>query len=601
MLFRRALALSAIAIATAFAGDKPVPRLFLRGLPGLRPVSVGLAGAPHPTPPPENTQVVTMREAISMALQNNIDILYQKADLKLEDTQVRLAWADFDPTLSLGSNYDYSRTPQNPTTITSADTAQQILLEQEALAEIQSAVNAQPTPVPLPGTSAPTATPASALAVNTQPYIFQNEDFRNSANVQGKLPLGTTYKLGVEVDHLNDTVLGINQNFLPSNVFFAGLTVDQPLLQGAGYDANLATIRIARRNRAMGYNNWRGKVINSVGSVMSTYFDMTYAEELMRLRQESMDADRSLADDNQRRVDVGLMTPIDVRQAQVEVSADQYDYLTAKNLLASRVGDLKKLVYRGIEQDDGRTFMTAGPVDLPMPVLDREALLSDAFQNRVDYAVAIEQADIEKVRLKYYQNQLLPRIDIVATLGVNGLSTENTGNSVTDALNGQGPEWMIGFQASIPFGNVAARANLAASRQLREEAIWKLKQVELTINTDVDTAISDIRTNQQRVESARQARALAEVFVRDENRRLEEGQASTFDILDNRRRLYDAQSGELEAVADFNKSIVQLYLATGTLLRQEYIMLVDDDAEGPKHHPAGEAGGNSGGGRAGEH
>jgi len=295
---------------------------------------------------------------------------------------------------------------------------------------------------------------------------------------------------------------------------------------------------------------------------------MTYAEELMRLRQESMDADRTLADDNQRRVDVGLMTPIDVRQAQVEVSADQYDYLTAKYLLASRVGDLKKLVYRGIEQDDGRTFMTAGPVDLPMPVLDREALLSDAFQNRVDYAVAIEQADIEKVRLKYYQNQLLPRIDIVATLGVNG----------------QGPEWMIGFQASIPFGNVAARANLAASRQLREEAIWKLKQVELTINTDVDTAISDIRTNQQRVESARQARALAVEVVRDENRRLEEGQASTFDILDNRRRLYDAQSGELEAVADFNKSIVQLYLATGTLLREQSIVVVDDDRDAPRNH-----------------
>ena len=66
-----------------------------------------------------------------------------------------------------------------------------------------------------------------------------------------------------------------------------------------------------------------------------------------------------------------------------------------------------------------------------------------------------------------------------------------------------------------------------------------------------------------------------------QNRRLEEGQASTLDILDNRRRLYEAQSRELSAVDDLNKSIVQLWVANGTLLRQESIMPVDDDREGP--------------------
>jgi outer membrane protein TolC len=68
-----------------------------------------------------------------------------------------------------------------------------------------------------------------------------------------------------------------------------------------------------------------------------------------------------------------------------------------------------------------------------------------------------------------------------------------------------------------------------------------------------------------------------------QNRRIEAGQASTLDILDNRRRLYEAQSAVLEAVDDLNKSIIELYLATGTLLRQESITLVDDDPEGPKH------------------
>jgi len=563
MLIRRALALSAIAIATAFAGDK---------------AALSGQGA-------ERTQMLTLVETIAMALENNIDIQWHKTDIRLEDSQIHLAWGDFDPALTLSSNYQFVRTPQNPTTITSADTAQQIFLEQQAIAALQSAATALPTPFPLASPTAK-ATPTPTISGSNQLYIFQNEDLRNNVGVQGKLPLGTTYKLGIEADHLRDTVLNLNQQYLPSDVFFAGITVDQPLLQGFGFDANMVSIRIGRRNRQVSFNNWHQRVIDSVGLVMSAYFDMTYAQELMRLRQESMDADRTLAQANQRRVDVGLMTPIDVRQAEAEVSADQYDYLTAKNFLVARVADLKKLIYRGIEQDDGRTFITAGPADLAVPVMDRETLLGDAFRNRVDYATAIQQAEIEDIRLKYYRNQLLPKIDFVGTLGVNGLSTDSSASSASSAFNGQGPEWSFGIQGSVPFGNVAARANLAASHRLKEEAIWKLKQVELAVNTDVDTAISAVRTNQQRIESARLTRKLAEEVVRGQNRRLEQGQASTIDVIDSRRRLYDAQSGELEAIDDLNKSIVQLYLSTGTLLDQESISLVDDEPDAPRHPPA---------------
>jgi len=575
MLPRRALALSSLALATILAGDSLSSQL---PAPAVSPTP-----APAAAPASARTETVTLREAIAMALQNNLDIQWQKTDIHLQDAETRAAWGDFDPSLSFSSTYEYSRTPENPTIISSADTAQQIFLEQQALAEIQA--NAAPTPIPLPSTNIAAA--AATPAVSDQPYIFQNEDFRNNFGIAGKLPLGTTYKLGIEADHLSDTVLGLNEKFLPSNVFFAGLSVDQPLLQGFGYDANLVAIRIGRRNRQINYNNWRQRVIDSVALVMQAYFDMSYAQDLMRLRQESTDADTALAQSNQRRVDVGFMTPIDVRQAEVDVSADRYDFLTAQNLLTARVADLKKLVFRGVEDDDGRTFRSAGPIEMPVPALDRESLLADAFRDRVDYATALQEAQIEDIRLQYYRNQLLPRVDVVATLGLNGLSTGSIGSSASSALDGQGPEWMIGVQGSIPFGNVAGRANLAAAHRLKEEAIWKLKQVELAIHTDVDTAISAIQSNQQRVASAREASKFAQQVVDMENRRIDAGQASTIDILDNRRRLYEAQSDVLAAVDDLNKSIVQLYLSTGGLLHEETIDLVDDDPDAPRaRHPA---------------
>ena len=165
MLIRRALALSAIAVATAFAGDT-FPSVSFRTPARIRETA-GVAGHKPPPPQPEpkkETRVVTLREAIGMALQENIDIQWHKTDIKLQDAEIRLAWGDFDPALTLNSTYEFIQTPQNPTTITTADTAQQILNQQQALAEINNAVAAIPTPVPLPTagkspTPAPTATP----------------------------------------------------------------------------------------------------------------------------------------------------------------------------------------------------------------------------------------------------------------------------------------------------------------------------------------------------------------------------------------------------------------------------------------------------------
>lgn len=120
------------------------------------------------------------------------------------------------------------------------------------------------------------------------------------------------------------------------------------------------------------------------------------------------------------------------------------------------------------------------------------------------------------------------------------------------------------------------RAQLAAIKGFKEQAILRIKQTELTVSVDVDTVISRIQTNLQRVTTSRESRRLGEEAVRVGRKRLEEGQISSFDILEVQRRLYDARTRELAAMAELNKSVVQLGLATGTLLEKQGITLFDD-------------------------
>src|SRR5205823_3389988 len=105
--------------------------------------------------------------------------------------------------------------------------------------------------------------------------------------------------------------------------------------------------------------------------------------------------------------------------------------------------------------------------------------------------------------------------------------------------------------------------------------ILRIKQTELTISLDVDTLISRIQSRQQSVETAAQSRRLAEEAVKIERRRLEEGQVSSFDVVETQKKLFDARSRELGAQAELDKSVVQLWVATGILLQKKSITLGD--------------------------
>jgi outer membrane protein TolC len=259
------------------------------------------------------------------------------------------------------------------------------------------------------------------------------------------------------------------------------------------------------------------------------------------------------------------MSPIDVQQARAQVSLDQEQLILSKNLFMERQFLLRRLI-----TNEGRTggnviFL---PVQIPAlipPETSREELLVTAFRKRPDYTAAVTDAGKQDIRLKFAKNQTWPNLDLVGSFGYNGLG-EHWESARDAAQSSQAPQWSFGVQFSMPLGRVQSRAQLDAVKGFREQALLRIKQSELTVTVDVDTAMSRVETNRQRVETARKTRELNEEAVRIAYRRLEEGQISSFDLIEQQRKLYDARSRELAARADLNKAIVNIWQATGTVL-----------------------------------
>jgi outer membrane protein TolC len=516
-------------------------------------------------------EVLSLQQAIELALKNNLDAKFEHVGISIEDARRRAAVGVFDPVFNSTFSHESLRRPQNANDFNSVDAVRQ----QEQIAAINANTNAIRAAQGLGPISLNDST------VGISEVIFDQQNTRLSSQLQGRTPWGMRYGLGVEANRLRNTFSQDLRTVFPEYQTSVTLTVIQPLLKNFGPAANLAEVRIARINKAQQILTWKQRVATSIQAVMAAYYDMLYGMRDIEVKQDAIAASEKLLGQNRRRLELGFMSPIDVSQAEVAVSTDREALLLSKGIFMERMFALKRLVLDDYHVNDVLIFIPDTAPLLVPPKIERPQFMKIAFEQRYDYQSALLEADAQDVRLRYARNQAWPQLDAFATYGLNGLQG-NYGDSFDQGASGHAAEWSAGVQLSIPLGFVKERAQLDVVKGLKEQAIIRIRQTELTVGVDVDTVISRIITNKQRVETAQKTRELSEEAVRIALKRLEEGQTSSFDVIEQQQKLYLAKSRELGALAELNKSITQLWLATGTMLERNGIVFDDPTKSKPK-------------------
>jgi len=586
--------------------QKPAPSPNAVSAPGTR-VDGDLLGV--------QTEPISLSRAIEMALRNNLEARVEKVGIQIQRSQVRFAAGAFDPVFTMSAQHQSVRVPQdvnNPGTVQGVQQQQQLQLQlNQAVQQLnaqtltfqqqlisQSAnlasqaqqsldvINFQRALQGLQPVTLQQIVNGSSLTLQQIPQqqiitpnlnqfvVLDQVNDQFISGLQGRTPYGTRYGFQASENRFRNTFSGDISPVVPLSQTFLGITVEQPLLKNAGRDANLADLRVSQLNKRIQTFNYKQNISTAVQNVMATYYDMQTSLDDLHVREAAIDADAKLVELYRRRLDLGFATPLDVQQAEVAVSTDRESFLAAKNNFLERQFALKRLILDKFQANDSRIFVPESTPRLAPPKTDRSELLRTAFECRYDYQAVLVGADVQNVRLKFARNQMLPQLDLIATYGFNGLDA-SFAQSEGQIFTGNTPQWSIGVNFQIPLGNRQPREQYNSIAGQKEQAILRIKESELTVSVDVDTVISRIETNRQRVDTSRQTRELGEEAVRIAYRRLDEGLISAFDVIDQQRKLYDAKSRELLAVGELNKSITQLWLVTGTVLQKEGITFHD--------------------------
>jgi outer membrane protein TolC len=488
------------------------------------------AESPAPAPADVGELRLSLRDAVVLALKNNLDIAIANYNPKITAEGIIIQKAVFDPVASLTADGNRTVTPTS-----------------SVLAQGQ-------------GTTLAT----------------QNFDLRlHSLARFGARTVGLTNNRFDTTSAFAQPPNGINPSY--TTVFTLSLT--QNLLKNFGPDVNTAPIKIARNNQAISVTQLRLQANKVITSVHTAYWNLVFAIENLEVQRRSLRLAKDLEALNRARVRAGVAAPVEVTQAEAQAAAQVQNVILAEKAVRDAEDQLKLI----INIPDGERIWARSimPFDAPpfeVAPVSMEASIQEALEKRPEYAEAKLTLLNNDINLRVARNQLLPSLQLQGSIGLNGLNEIDKGfgssySGATGLTSGDFTSWSAALVLTYPLGNRSARSALIQAKLTDDQSRTSLLNLKRQIVSQVREAVRRIEANVQLVESTRLARVLAEEQLRVEQKRLEAGVTTTFNVLQFQRDLASAQAFEVQAITTYNQNLANLELVKGTVLEKNRLEL----------------------------
>jgi outer membrane protein TolC len=478
--------------------------------------------SPPTTSPARPTLDLSLDESVKRALENNNDIAVERYNPDLSEENIRLYRGSYDPLLT-------STVSQNSRT--------------------SPATNAF----------------AGATKVDSKTTTY------NFGAVQ---LLRTGGQARLDFTNNRGNTNSVFNTFNPSYNASLNANLSQPFLRNFRIDTNRLQLKVAKKNREISDVQFQQTVTNVVASVKDRYYDLIYAIDNLQAQRTSLSLAQKLLDENQIRVKVGTMAPLDVVAAQSEVASREEGVIVAEAAVMDAEDAIKSAIFP--KNDPSVWALRIVPTDRPTAepfMVDVEAATRKALDQRTDVVAARKSLEIAETNVQYASNQTLPDLNLIAAYGSSGIggtiiqrqgfggpiistTPGGYGDALSSVFGRDFPTWTLGVNFTYPIFNRQAAANSARAHISREQTQTSLRRLEMQVASEVRSAGRAVETNYKRVESTRAARVLQEQRLDAEQKKFAAGMSTNFVVTQAQRDLALALVAELRAVADYRKSLV---------------------------------------------
>lgn len=460
-------------------------------------------------------------DCVAMALKNNSEINVKRIDPRIEDTNILIQKAKFEPELSFDFTME-DNTELSPTTLT--------------------------------GTG--------ALKTRTGTFDFGYDQ-----------TLVTGTEIAVDFYNTRTWSNSLIQALNPEFDSAAAITVTQPLLKGFGIVVNKADFLIAKNNRQKSDKDFVQEVIRVLTEVKRSYYNFQYSQEQYKTAETSLARVNSLYEINKERYAKGLASDVDLLQSEADVARAEEMLAAAEGILKAAEDGLKFIT----NLVDDPEYWNAAITLLEGIVYEKREVelpvsLRDAFNYRPDYEAAKIDLRSKDISVVYYKNNLLPTMDLVGTYGLNGLA-KTYEKDLGHIGGGHYPDWSVGVSVKVPFFNDEEKGKYQKATLDKEKALISFSRLEQKIILEVRDAVRETDIKYKMLESSIKVKAAEQKNYAAQVERFKAGLVSTNDMIDYQDRLTRAEVNFIKSVVDYNISLIDLAKAKGTTLVDDHITI----------------------------
>jgi outer membrane protein len=325
---------------------------------------------------------------------------------------------------------------------------------------------------------------------------------------------------------------------------------------------NWAALRRADAESAQAEADYRAAQQDLILRTSDAYFNVLAAQDALESAQAAHDAIGRQLEQSEKRFEVGLIAVTDVQEAKAAFDSATATLIQAKRSLATTGERLRELT--GDTFDELSKPGEAMPLTAPSPANPEDwvRLAMDQNARLISSRLA---ADIARHNVSSERGGHLPSIDLVVSRSHFESEATIVGTSAGD-VDSDSDDTTYSLQFTLPIfssGATASRVRQAGFRHVA--ARERLERTARETERETRDAYLGVNSEMSRVQSLKQAVESARTALQATEAGYEVGTRTSVDVLDARRRLFEAETNYSRSRYDYLLNVLRLRLAAGTL------------------------------------
>ena len=337
------------------------------------------------------------------------------------------------------------------------------------------------------------------------------------------------------------------------------LVLTQPLLRGFGPNATFYDLRSGRRGREGQERQYELGRQRLAVDVARSYYQVIQQRQLQAVARQSLERSESLQHASEARLEVGLVSKLDVYRAELQASQAQESMVRAEASLQAELERFRTLL--GLSPVDPLQPQSAAlPEDVSGAVDPVEVLTQRALENRLDLVETREEVGDARRAASLARQNLLPQLDLNV-----GVTQFGNGTTFGNAISSADRRVSVYLSTSYPLERSTEATSKAVAELDLSSRERTLRQRQLDVEAEVRTAVRELERIRKSIELQKKGVQVAEQQRRLATLRYQRGLASNFDVVDAEGSLVVARSALVGLLTSYQVARIDLMRITGTL------------------------------------